>query len=105
MTTVKVQPGICGLLTEIQAESDDGQNVRLALESECPAITAMGGELPTVDGYSAAFAKFSESPVYQAAEKHFKHAACPVPMAMIKAVEVACGLALPKDVDVSIERS
>jgi len=104
MATVKVQPGICGLQTEIHATSEDGQEVRLTIQSECEAITAMGKELEIVDGYGVVFAKFSDSPVYQAAERHFKHAACPVPMAIIKAVEVACNCALPKDVEVSIEK-
>ena len=81
MTKVRVQPGICGLPTEMSAESDDGQTVRLSFSTECSAIAAMGKEIETVDGYAAAFSKFSESPVYQAAEKHYKHAACPVPMA------------------------
>jgi hypothetical protein len=31
------------------------------------------------------------------AAKHCKHAACPVPSGIIKAIEVASGLALPKD--------
>ena len=104
MIMVKVQPGICGLPTEIHGDSEDGQNVTLSFVSSCPAIEAMGESLKTVDGYAASFAKFSESPIYQAAEKNFKHAACPVPMAVVKTVEAVCGLALPKDVEVSIER-
>jgi hypothetical protein len=102
--TVNVDPGICGLSTEIQAETVDGQTVNLKLISSCPAIQAMGSEIMSVDGYAVAFAKFSESPIYQAAERHFKHAACPVPMAVIKAVEAACSVALPKNVEVTIEK-
>jgi hypothetical protein len=51
-----------------------------------------------------AFANFMENPVYIAAAKHYKHAACPVPSGIVKAIEVACGLALPKDVSFKIEK-
>lgn len=36
--------------------------------------------------------------------RNIKHAACPVPSAIIKGVEVACGLALPKDVEIKIAK-
>lgn len=102
MATVTVNAGICGFVSVIKAESDDGETVRLSIDTKCPAVTALAAEIPTVDAYTVAFAKFSESPIYQAAEKHFKHAACPVPCAIVKAVEVAANLALPKDVTMTI---
>ena len=104
MIRVHVQPGICGLESTIDAACEDGQMVRLEIESTCPNIKALSGPLAEVDGYSIAFSRFSESPVYRAAETEFKHAACPVPIAIVKAVEAACGLALPKNVEVTIER-
>ncbi|MHB1443957.1 MAG: DUF6951 family protein [Candidatus Humimicrobiaceae bacterium] len=36
--------------------------------------------------------------MYETCRKYCKHAACPVPSGIIKAIEVACRLALPKDV-------
>lgn len=36
------------------------------------------------------------------AAKHLRHAACPVPAGIIKAVEVAAGLALPADATIKI---
>jgi hypothetical protein len=36
------------------------------------------------------------------AAKHCKHAACPVPSGIIKAIEVASGLALPKDASITV---
>jgi hypothetical protein len=38
------------------------------------------------------------------AAKHCKHAACPVPSGIIKAVEVASGLALPKDASIQVSQ-
>jgi len=38
------------------------------------------------------------------AAKHCKHAACPVPSGIIKAIEVAAGLALPKDASIQVSK-
>ncbi|MBI4975908.1 MAG: hypothetical protein HZC28_00405 [Spirochaetes bacterium] len=105
MVNVAVDPGICGLPSVIHAESSDMQTVHVTIDSECPSIKALEAELSAVEGYGVTFAKFSASAVYQAADKHFKHAACPVPAAIVKAVEVACNLALPKDVTFTITRT
>lgn len=43
------------------------------------------------------FLPLSRNPVYQAVEKSGCHLSCPIPMAIIKAAEVALELALPKD--------
>ncbi len=103
MAKVAVDPGICGLKSTIEAASEDGQACTLRIESDCEAIRALAQEIATLDGYEVAFKPFAENPVYLAAGRHYKHAACPVPSAIVKAVEVACHLALPKDVSVSIE--
>ena len=104
MSSISVDPGICGLATRILAVSEDGQACRLDIHSECEAIMALAGEITEVDGFAVAFSNFPANPVYEAATRHFKHAACPVPSAIIKAVEVACGLALPKDVQFEVEK-
>jgi hypothetical protein len=38
--------------------------------------------------------KAGEGKVYELCRKYCKHAACPVPSGIIKAIEVSCGLAL-----------
>jgi len=70
------------------------------MQTECPSLKPMAEELNEVDAYQECFAKVGESPVFQLARKHCKHAACPVPTAIIKAVEVAAKLALPKNVSI-----
>lgn len=104
MATVTVNPGVCGFITAIRAESEDMQNAVLDIQTDCPYIKAMAGELKEVDGFTECFAKVGDGEVYKAAKKYCKHAACPVPSGMLKAVEVACGLALPKDVEFKISK-
>lgn len=99
MATVMVNPGVCGLKTTIKANSDDLQNAVVVIESECPYIRAMSMEINEIDSFIECFTHVGDGDVYRAARKHCKHAACPVPPAVIKAVEVACGLSLPRDVE------
>lgn len=104
MAIVHVSPGICGLQTKLTITADEDQAVTVLIESDCPHIQAMQAELNELDGYTECFARFSTSAVYAAADKHCQHLACPVPGAIVKGMEVACGLALPKDVVIRIEK-
>jgi hypothetical protein len=104
MIVVDVDPGICGLPSKMHIYSRNMQHATVEIESACPDIQALAEELGEVDGYSEAFNKVGCSPVYELARKHCKHAACPVPMAIVKGVEAAIGAALPKDVTVKMEK-
>ncbi len=103
MTKVKVNPGVCGLKTTIDIDTEDMQEVTVKLESDCPYIMQMQNDIVELDGFSEVFAKFGDSKVFEAANKYCKHAACPVPTAIIKGIEKACGLALAKNVEIIIE--
>ena len=104
MVEVKVNPGVCGFKTIIKVNSEDMQNAVIEIITECPNIKPLEHELKEVDGYEESFAKLGDSKVYELAKKYCKHAACPVPSAIIKGIEVACGLALPKDVEIKIAK-
>lgn len=104
MVEVKVNAGICGFNTVIRVDSEDMQNAVLEITTECSNIKPMEQELKEVDGFEECFSKVGDSKVYELAKKYCKHAACPIPPAIIKGIEVACGLALPKDVDIRISK-
>jgi hypothetical protein len=105
MVEVKVNPGICGLNTVVRVDSEDMQNAIIEIITECPNIKPMEQELKEVDGFEECFSKLGESKIYELSKKYCKHAACPVPSAIIKGVEVACGLALPKNVEFKISKT
>jgi hypothetical protein len=105
MIIVDVDPGVCGLLTTVKVISRDMQYATVEIQSACPDIQNLAGELGEMDGYREVFNKVGDSPIYELARKHCKHAACPVPMAIVKGVESAIGAALPKDVQVRIRKS
>lgn len=104
MITVSVNPGVCGLRTIIKADSEDMQVVNLEIQTDCQHIKQISEELNEIDAFTECFSKMIDSEVYRLAGKYCKHTACPVPCAMIKAVEAAAGLALPKDVEIKIEK-
>jgi len=104
MVKVKVNPGACGLITTLSIEAPDVKHVNIEIDSQCPQIKAMEEDLQDLDGYKECFAKHGDSSVYCSAQKHSRHLACPVPTAIIKGMEVACGLAVPKDIEIQIER-
>ncbi len=104
MVEVNVDPGVCGLKTVIKVESDDMQNAKVEIKTQCPNLKPMEQEIKEIDAFEECFAKLGDSKVYECAKKYCKHPGCPVPSAIIKGIEVACGLALPKDVHFKITK-
>lgn len=96
MTKVTIHPGICGFSVTVTAEKAEGKKVRISLDTECEMVTGMREDISELD-MRAAFTGHLQNPVYRSAAMHLKHAACPVPSGILKAVEVELGLCLPKD--------
>ena len=104
MAKVIVKAGVCGFTTEIDAQSEDSMNAVVTITSECPAYAQFKDEPFEMDAYASCFGKVGQSPVYELLAKTCLHASCPVPSATLKAMEVACGLALPQDVSMTITK-
>ncbi len=99
---ISVAAGICGFKTRIQADSDDEQNVTFRITSGCQNIRAFGEALAgkgSVDGYAEIGAGF-EGVVLSTSRETLRGccAGCVVPSAVFKAMQVAAGVALPKDI-------
>lgn len=80
------------------------QNVDISIESDCPNIQKMAGELKSIDAFKEIFSRAVNTTAYQLASKHCPHPGCPVPSGILKAVEVAVGLALPKDAQILVSK-
>ena len=101
-----VDAGICGFRTRIQADSDDTQNVSVKVASGCEKAERLGAALVAkgpVDGY-AELGAGSAGVILTTARETLKGgcAACAVPIGAFKAMQVAAGVALPKDVALAI---
>jgi hypothetical protein len=104
---VNVMSGICGMITEIRATSDEkSKMVNLEINTRCESIQKLADNLKTVNPIEEISFRGDGPKTLRMAAKHCKHTACPVPSGIVKAVEVASGLALPKDarIEVSLEK-
>jgi len=104
MAIVEVLPGVCGLNTRIVAQADDMYNVRLEISSDCAHIKQLAEQLAEVSALDELMRPMHETTPYRLAGGCRTHAACPVPSAILKAIEVAAGMALPADVHMSIKK-
>lgn len=105
MAEAKIMAGICGFNTEVKAELNDDGMVTLEIISNCPHIQKMSAALTEVDPYKEIGFRRGNMPKILAAKPEFcPHAACPVPVGIIKAVEIASGLALPADVTIKLSK-
>jgi len=96
-----IHSGICGFNTTVKARLD-GSNCSISIESQCEAIQRLAAELTWVDPFQEISFRGAGPTTLQLAAKHCSHAACPVPTAIIKVVEVEAGLALPADVTIKL---
>lgn len=105
MTTVKINPGVCGLITTVTAESEDQMEVTVKVDSACASIQKMFEELGTTfDAFDICLSKPGANAFYEYASSHLPgHASCPTIAGIIKCMEVECKLALPKDAEIKFE--
>ena len=108
--TVKVDAGICGFKTKITATTTDGMTVDWKIGSSCDTIkelaTLLKEKLP-INAIQELGPK-NESLILETARplliKKGCCEACVVPVAIIKAMYVAAGLSLPKNVVLEISK-
>jgi hypothetical protein len=105
LAKAEICSGVCGFNTTVEAQKDGAGQIQLTIESECKAIQRLAADLPLVDPFRE-FTYKGEGPLtFEVAAEHCSHAACPVPVGIIKAVEIEAGLALPADVSIKLSKS
>lgn len=103
MAKAEIYAGACGYTTTVVA-SKNGDKVEIALQSECKAITRMGSELTEVSPFQEISTRRGMPLTLEMGHKHCTHAACPVPVGIIKAIEVESGLNLPVDASIKVSK-
>lgn len=102
MASVQVNPGICGLESSVEAILGDDGMCAVKGESACPHVRELLTALGPVDPFGEISYRMGMPRVLATAQETLPHPACPVPCALLKAIEVASGLALPADVSVVV---
>ena len=101
--TVSVDPGICGMKCLVIATQKARRVAAIKIVgSDCELVNKLGVSLPEVD-FSDIFKPHTKNLIFQCTEEAHCHLCCPVPIAIIKAAEVALGLALPQDVMITFD--
>ena len=90
MTRVIVNPGVCGFTTTIEVDKVDKRRVKVVITSDCEMVTELGESFTEVDAGQAL--KQGQ------ALSEYVHATCPIPIAVLKAIEAEAGLTVPCDV-------
>ena len=104
MTRVTVDPGICGFITSVEVGKFTKRKVKVVITSPCEKITRLGESLTEIDQWEI-LKKHVDCSIYKSASRRQLHVTCPVPLAVLKAIEVEAGLALPHDVVIRFENT
>jgi hypothetical protein len=103
LARAEIQSGVCGFKTIVETQMD-GDMCTVSIQSECQAIQRLGEHLAQVDPYREFTFRGDGPETYDLATRYCNHAACPVPVGVVKAVEIAAGLALPADVTIKLSK-
>ncbi|MEI6218305.1 MAG: hypothetical protein WCP86_05355 [bacterium] len=101
-----IDGGICGFHTRVHADSNDSQNVTFRIASSCEKVRKFADALITrgpVDGY-AEIGAGADGAILTTARESLEGccSACAVPVGAFKAMQVAAGVALPKDITINM---
>lgn len=100
--TIEVDAGVCKMKTMIHAVQDDATGmVRVEIKSDCHNILRFSWRFPDINPYTEIESPMCETDTYRHASKYIPHAACPIPCAVIRAVEVASDMGIRRDITIN----
>lgn len=102
MTRIVVSSGICGMEVIIEVNKVDKRNVKLEITSACKMVNKLGEALRELDPMDT-LKGGGGSQVWQQASMKNLHSDCPVPIGILKAIQVETEMALPHDAVIHFE--
>ena len=105
MVKTRVEAGICGFVTEIEASSEDSQHVSFKVDTDCEKIKNLSEKLNSYDAYNEIRDGF-DGELFKAIRSELKGccAGCAVPVGLFKSMQVAAIVALPKNISITITK-
>jgi hypothetical protein len=88
----------------VEVEKKEGKIFSVRITTECEMAQELGKAIPELTMMDA-FKRLQDNPVYKKGATCLKHAACPVPAGILKALEVEAGLNLPKDAAITFVKT
>jgi hypothetical protein len=102
MATVRITPGNCNFQSRIRVDRITNTRFKVEIETECQQVTRLAGLIHEMS-LRDALSPVTHSPLLERAVASGLHVSCPIPLGIIKAIEVEAGLALPADVGIYFE--
>lgn len=102
MAQVEIKPGICGFTTTVEVSKTGTRSCSVAVESECAHVRSLASDIKELDPFREITFRGEGPMVFQKAAGILPHPACPVPVGIIKAIEVSAGLAIPRNVEIKV---
>ena len=97
MTNVTVEAGSCGFKVMIKVSKLSARRVNIDIIGDCEMDGSFGENLANLDWHSV-LANSGNTLLCKYASRYIKHASCPVPIAVLKAIEIEVGIAVARDV-------
>jgi hypothetical protein len=82
----------------------NGAKMHVEIKSDCKAIQKLAAELTEVEPYQEISFRGEGPTTLRLGAQYCTHAACPVPVGVIKAIEIEAGLALPTDALIKLSK-
>jgi hypothetical protein len=101
MAKAEIHSGVCGFNTTVRTTMD-GKVCKVSIESDCKAIQKLAEHLTQVEPFREISFRRNTPQTLELGAQYCNHAACPVPVGIIKAIEVEAHLALPADVTIKL---
>lgn len=103
MSKVTVDAGCCGVKAVVRVKKTGDTGVSVRVSSDCEMLANMNPDLTEVNWREGVFGRISDCSIYEIASRHIQHTTCPVPAAILKAIEVEVGLAAPVSVTMTFD--
>jgi len=104
LSKAEIYAGNCGFTTVVEATMND-KVCELVISSDCKDIQRLAEDLKQVNPYQEISFRKSIPQTIQLGMQYCSHAACPVPVGIIKAIEIEAKLALPTDAIIKLSKS
>ncbi len=103
MARAEITSGICGFTATVETHMD-GRNCLVSITSECKAIQSLAEQLTEVNPFQEISFRGEGPRTLKLGAQYCYHPACPVPVGIVKAIEVEAGLALPADAVIKLSK-
>ncbi len=103
MARSEIYAGICGFKTEVETRME-GTQCTIQIKSDCEAMQRLAEELREIDPFREISFRGDGPRTLKLGTQYCTHTACPVPVGIIKAIEIEAGLALPADVTIRLSK-